>query len=261
MDAALSSVVGRPRPSATDRREFGTPPVPIVLWEDADVLVVNKPPGLPTMGVPRDQPCLWSWLGERARSNDASCPPVHVLTRLDARVSGVVLVAKHATIAAALTRDLQAGQVEKKYVALVEGVVAGQEGVCQNFLVGHPRRRRTSIVDVQHCGARRALLHYRVWRRWQDRTFLEVRIETGRKHQIRVQLAAAGHPIIGDRKYGGPRAAGPAIALHARAVRFFHPVQRTWIRARTQVPEGWRNLADGSCGRRGPRTSCVDAAT
>ena len=208
-----------------------------ILFEDANLLIVNKPAGLATMGVPVGTPSLLSWLGKRAPA-----ARLGVITRLDAPVTGCVLIAKSSAIASQLNRQNREGKLQKDYLALVGGRVKPACGVQRDALLLHPRHRRVTIVSRGTPEARDVALWYQVRRHIPaDQTLLRIELETGRKHQIRAQLSAMGHPIVGDRKYGSGLSLPAGIALHARRLCLVHPVTKATIRAVARVPSAWHN--------------------
>jgi 23S rRNA pseudouridine1911/1915/1917 synthase len=200
-----------------------------VRFEDEHLLVVAKPAGLvvhPGAGHPtgtlvnallgRDDPRL-SAAGGTVRPG--------IVHRLDKDTSGLLLVAKDDRAHAALARDLAARRIERRYLALVQGHL-DPDGTVDAPIGRHPGdRRRMAVVP----GGRRAVTHWHVLERLDGVDLVEVRLETGRTHQIRVHLSSLGHPVVGDRTYG----ADPRLAervglrrpfLHAWRLRFAHPV-------------------------------------
>ena len=148
-----------------------------------------------------------------------------VVHRLDRPVSGVVLFARTSKAAARLSEQFRAGAVTKVYHAWVEGTLKQAEGEMSDRLVKDPQRNVVRSVPEGTRGSRRAVLEYRVLKRAATRTLLEIRPRTGRGHQIRVQLATRGLPIVGDAKYGARQRLALRIALHAAELTFEHPVR------------------------------------
>jgi 23S rRNA pseudouridine1911/1915/1917 synthase len=151
--------------------------------------------------------------------------------RLDRAVSGVVLLAKTRRAARTISRQFARRQVRKIYWACFEGVVEPSQGTWIDFLRKVPDQPRVEIVSPEQPGAQQAVLHYRVRGATRHGSWLEIELETGRMHQIRLQAAARGHPVIGDALYGsriefGPRLAEERereIALLAREISFVQP--------------------------------------
>ena len=180
------------------------PPPLCVLYEDNHLLAVAKPAGLPTMGTPAGRPTLLTLGKEYVKERYQKPGNVYlgVMSRLDAPVSGVVLLARTSKAAARLTEQFRSHAVEKTYWAVVEGVIEPAAGSLTDWLGQDERHRRMHVVGPTWPGAREARLSYRRLEVLKGNSWLEVSLETGRKHQIRLQLAHCGHPVVGDRKYG-----------------------------------------------------------
>ena len=195
-----------------------------VVHEDAELLVVNKPAGLVTHPAPGHwdgtlvNAVLWH-LGQETRDRrqetgdgeGGTCPlsPVPragIVHRLDKDTSGLLLVAKTEVAHAALSRQLKARTIRRRYLALVEGHLPLDAGTVDAPIGRHATRRKE--MTVRHLGGRAAVTHYRVMRRFSAEgpaapcTLVEVSLETGRTHQIRVHMAHLGHPVVGDTTYG-----------------------------------------------------------
>ena len=212
-----------------------------VLYEDNHLLVVDKPAMLPTMGVSAERASLLTVAKDyvRHKYNKPGNVFLGIVSRLDAPVTGVVLVARTSKAADRLTRQYRENQVTKIYWAIVPNAMDPQEGICIDWLRKHERHRRVEVSEPEHALAKQARLSYRTLRRLGERSLLEIRLETGRKHQIRVQLAERGHPILGDRKYGSQMAFAHGIALHARQLELEHPVRKTPLRFVAPLPVSW----------------------
>lgn len=216
----------------------------VVLHEDNHLLAVNKPAGLPTMGVSEDVPSLLKVAKQYIKDRYQKPGNVYlgVVSRLDAPVTGVALIARTSKAARRLAEQFRARAVEKTYWALVEGAVEPSEAECVDWLAQDERHRRMWIVGRTVPGAKQARLFYRRIATLPDSTLLEVALGTGRKHQIRLQLAHRGHPILGDRKYGSRRGWPAGIALHARRLCFVHPVKGDRLELQAPLPEAWRQF-------------------
>ena len=217
-----------------------------VVMEDGDLLVVDKPAGLLVHpSKPDHQHTLANGVAHHLRQHGirARVRPVH---RIDRDTSGLVLFAKSAHAQSALDVQLRDHTLRRSYLALVEGVPDEPEGTIQVPIGPDPRRpgRRTVRSDGDP-----ARTHYRVLERFADAALLDLTLETGRTHQIRVHLAYAGHPILGDRWYGGgPRMRRPA--LHAGKLSFIHPTKGVPVEVGAPLPSDMHDLLEGLRGSR-----------
>jgi 23S rRNA pseudouridine1911/1915/1917 synthase len=198
------------------------PPPLRIVHEDAAILVVDKPPGLLTIATEHERErtayrLLHDWIAAR----HGALPRLFVVHRLDRETSGLIVFAKSAAAKHALQAQFAARAVERVYVALVDGTVGRPEGTMTSRLA-EDRALRVRPVKGANAG-REAITRFRVLERRPDATLLELRLVTGRRGQIRAQLAAAGHPITGDRAYGSRRDPLRRVALHATRLAFTHP--------------------------------------
>ena len=212
-----------------------------LVYTDADLVAVNKPGGMACHPLDVDESGtvangLVARYPEMVAVGD-SLLMAGVLHRLDGGTSGVVLAARSQDVFEALRRQFQAQQVRKRYMALVEGVVA--TAGCLEHQLAHQPSFRGRMVDA--VGVTRpdrvmwAVTEYRPLRRFGSRTLLDITIHTGVTHQIRCQLALAGHPVVGDTRYDAAPVAGfPRHFLHARAISFRHP--RTGVETTLHAP-------------------------
>jgi 23S rRNA pseudouridine1911/1915/1917 synthase len=210
-----------------------------VVYEDNHCLAVIKPAGLLTAGDRTGDVSLVDQVRDylRAKYKKPGNVFVGVVHRLDRPVGGVVLFARTSKAAARLSEQFRAGRVEKVYQALVEGRVARREGELVDRLV---KDHKTNVVRrsaQDEPSARESRLYFRRLKSTADATLLEIRPQTGRSHQIRVQLAATGHPIVGDRKYGSKRLFEDGIALRAVQLTFEHPTTKQPITV--EAPTDW----------------------
>ncbi|HEX3870152.1 MAG TPA: RluA family pseudouridine synthase [Pirellulales bacterium] len=214
-----------------------------VLYEDNHLLAVNKPAGLPTMGVADDVPSLLTIAKQYVKVRYQKPGNVYLgaMSRLDAPVTGIVLLARTSKAAARLTEQFRTRTVDKLYWAIVTGPIPDSAELV-DFLAKDERHRRMHVVEKTRQGAQEARLSFRRIERLPAGSLLEVRLETGRKHQIRLQLSSRGWPVLGDRKYGGTVAFTPGIALHARQLRFEHPTRDEEITLVAPLPPSWRRF-------------------
>jgi 23S rRNA pseudouridine1911/1915/1917 synthase len=216
-------------------------PVLEVLYEDNHLLAVNKPAMLATMGVEADRPSVLSAAREylRVKYRKPGNVYVGIVSRLDTPVTGVVLLAKTSKAAARLSEAFRSRTVRKIYWAAVEGVVAPASGELEHYVRKDDRHRKVHVTHAGAEGALHARLAYRTMHSAGGLTLVEVMPETGRKHQIRVQLAKAGWPIVGDLKYGGRETFMSGIALHAWVLEIAHPVRHELLRIEAPLPRAW----------------------
>ena len=212
-----------------------------VLFEDNHLLVVNKPAMLPTMGVAESRPSLLKVAKEYVRIKFDKPGNVYlgIVSRLDAPVSGVVLLARTSKAANRLTEAFRNREVKKLYWAAVSGTPDPMQGTLEHFLRKDERHRKVHVTNSGAADAQLARLSYVVRTERSDTSLVEVHLETGRKHQIRVQLAKLGHPILGDRKYGSVLEFPLGIALHSRLLEIEHPVLKEQIRFEAPLPGSW----------------------
>lgn len=213
-----------------------------VLFEDNHCLAISKPSGVASAHFQGDQATL-DQLVKRYLKTKYQKPGnvfLGVVHRLDKPVSGVLLFARTSKAAARLSEQFRESTVEKIYWAIVEGEVVSAAGTLEDWLRKDTESRHVEVVEPRTPGARQALLHYQRRGQHGGLTWLEVRPQTGRTHQLRVQLAHHGHPIYGDARYGSVRTFGPAIALHARSLTFLHPISYEPVTLTAEVPRTWR---------------------
>ena len=161
-----------------------------------------------------------------------------VVHRLDRPVSGVVVFARTSKALARLNEMFRTGAVQKTYWALVQNAPRASEATLTHYLVRNEQKNKSFAYDHERPGAKKAVLDYRVVGHTDRYHLLEVQLHTGRHHQIRCQLAAMGCPIRGDLKYGAPRSnSDGSISLHARSIRFVHPVSHQEIYVEAPPPE------------------------
>jgi 23S rRNA pseudouridine1911/1915/1917 synthase len=214
-----------------NRSSVSRPPRLRVLYEDNHCLAAFKPAGLLTVGDRTGDVALVEIVREYLRNkyNKPGNVFVGVVHRLDRPVGGVVLFARTSKAAARLSQQFRGAQVEKVYEALVEGRVAATEGRLDDRLIKDRRTNRVRTTTSPGKAARTSTLTFRRLKTLRGTTLLEIRPQTGRSHQIRVQLAAMGHPIVGDHKYGAKERFAKGIALRAVQLTFNHPVRQVPI--------------------------------
>jgi 23S rRNA pseudouridine1911/1915/1917 synthase len=243
------------------------PLAPVVLYEDNHCLAVAKPAPLLTQGVPVGIPTLEAQVKAylKAKYHKAGNVYLGIPHRLDRPVSGVVLFARNTKAARRLAEQFQQRQVRKVYWAVVEGVVEPAEGTWEDWVVKIKEEARTESATPETAGAKHALLRYRRLRTGPHWTLLEMEPQTGRMHQIRVQAAWRGWPVLGDEIYGSRQPFGPpaelprdrVIALHARSLTFLHPIRFEPITVTAPLPEPWCEFAAALDSPEGVRQAAV----
>ncbi len=223
-----------------------------VLYEDNHCLAVNKPAGLLSQGDETGDPDLVSWA--RAYLKDRYGKPGNVFVglvhRLDRPTSGVVLLARTSKAASRLSAQFRTGKIAKVYWAIIEGHPDPPEGRWVDVLDKDRGRNRSRVLDEPEAEGQVARVEYRLVGRWRGFSKVELRPETGRSHQLRVQLADRGLPIVGDRKYGASTVLEAEdghrrIALHARELSFVHPTREEVIAIVAPVPADWPERVPG----------------
>ena len=204
----------------------------MIVYEDAQVLVCRKPAGVTSEegGLPE---LLKASCGARR---------LYCVHRLDRETTGLMVYAKTAEAAAALSAAIAAGEMHKEYLAVVEGETP-ERGEMRDLLYHDRTRNKSFVVDRQRRGVREAALLYETLGRKDGLSLVRVSLLTGRSHQIRVQFASRGHPLAGDRRYGS-RGGGP-FCLHACTLAFPHPLTgRTMRFSDAPAPVGlWRTFS------------------
>jgi 23S rRNA pseudouridine1911/1915/1917 synthase len=239
------TIAARKQASGAALERYG---LTIVHLDDA-VVVVEKPAGLLSMGSEREkEKTAYRILNTHLKAlMKTPAQQVFIVHRLDRETSGLMMFARTESAQAALQRDWKG--VIKRYLAVVEGLPADAQGTLKDRLV----EGKSLMVHRVEQGGELAITHYRVLRAKGARSLLELTLETGRRNQIRVQLAELGHPVIGDRKYGakiGPKT-DPArrLALHACELKFRHPVSGAPMEFHSALPARLKALIDARAPR------------
>lgn len=212
-----------------------------ILYEDSDLVVVAKPKGLvvhPAAGHAGGTlvNALLHHCGDLSGIGGEARPGI--VHRLDKDTSGVLVVAKNDRAHLSLAKQFKEHTVTREYVAVVHGEIAAERGAIDAPLARHPRERKKMAVTTAGKG-RRAVTHFAVLERFTGYTYLALRLETGRTHQIRVHLAYIGHPVVGDSVYGykKQRFALSGQALHARLLGLYHPADGRYLEFVSEPPQ------------------------
>lgn len=218
-----------------------------VVYEDNHIIIVNKTASEIVQGDKTGDAPLSETVKQylKEKYHKPGNVFIGVTHRLDRPVSGLVVFAKTSKALSRLNEMFKNSEVKKTYWAIVKQTPAETEGELVNYLVRNEKQNKSYAYDTEKPGSKKAVLHYRLIARSDNYSLLEVDLKTGRHHQIRCQLAKMGCPIKGDLKYGFPRSnPDGSICLHARHVRFVHPVSKELIDVVAPVPSDnlWRSL-------------------
>ncbi|WP_460049094.1 RluA family pseudouridine synthase [Thermoanaerobacter brockii] len=217
-----------------------------ILYEDDDIIVINKPQGMVV------HPAPGNYSGTLVNALLYHCKNLSgingilrpgIVHRLDKDTSGVMVVAKNDKAHISLSNQIKERSVFKKYVAIVEGVIKDEEGKIEAPIGRHPvDRKKMAVIE----DGRYALTLYKVLERFKENTLVEAVIKTGRTHQIRVHMAYIGHPIVGDHVYGFKRQKFKleGQALHSSVLGFMHPTKGVYMEFEAPLPEYFVRLIE-----------------
>jgi len=197
-----------------------------IIFFDNHIIVAEKPRGIPTQDAPNSFTSLEQEVKEWMKKEFQKTGNIflQVVHRIDQVVSGIVIFAKTSKALERLNSKMKEKEFQKEYIAEVEGIVKKDQEEVQHYL--RHDDHKASIVNSQTKDAKLAILQYIVIERKDSSTILKIRLKTGRYHQIRAQMKAIGHPIVGDIKYGAKKINDPGILLHHYFVEFEHPITK-----------------------------------
>jgi tRNA pseudouridine32 synthase/23S rRNA pseudouridine746 synthase/23S rRNA pseudouridine1911/1915/1917 synthase len=206
-----------------------------ILYEDKDIIVVEKPGGLLTIGTDRDKTrTVHTILNEYVRKgNPHSRNRVYIVHRLDRETSGVLILAKNEAAKIFLQEHWQ--ETDKHYITIVNGSLAEKTGTISSYLTENKAFTVYSTPDTSL--GKLSHTEYTVIKETKGLSLLNIHLLTGRKHQIRVHLSEKGHSVVGDRKYGKENDTGGTLALHARSITFSHPISGRRMTFETGIPD------------------------
>lgn len=219
-----------------------------ILYEDQDVLVVDKPKGMVVHPAPGHysgtlvNAVLYHCKGQLSGINGVMRPGI--VHRIDRDTTGSIIVCKNDFAHNAIAAQLKAHSLNRSYRAIVHGVVAADEGTV-NAPIGRDEKDRKRMA-VNEKNGREAVTHYKVLQRFDKYTYIECRLETGRTHQIRVHMTSIGHPLLGDEVYGRRNTAFKleGQTLHAYLLGFIHPVSGEYVEVNAPLPEYFAHLLE-----------------
>lgn len=217
-----------------------------ILYEDQDLLVVNKPKGMVV------HPAAGHYSGTLVNAVMFHCKDSlsgingvirpGIVHRIDMDTTGALIVCKNDNAHVKIAEQIKVHSVTRRYVGIVKGVVKQDVGVIEGTIGRHPIDRKKMAVNVVN--GKKAITHYRVIQRFCSHTFMEFELETGRTHQIRVHMASMGHPLLGDMVYGNGK--NPwnlqGQTLHAAVIGFIHPTTNQYLEVEAPLPEYFKDL-------------------
>lgn len=217
-----------------------------ILYEDQDVILVNKPKGMvvhPAAG--HYSNTLVNGLMAHCKNQLSGINGVlrpGIVHRIDKDTTGVLIVCKNDKAHNAVAAQLKEHSITRKYVAVVHGVIKEDQGTVDAPIGRHPTERKKMSINEKN--GRHAVTHYRVLQRFPKYTYIECQLETGRTHQIRVHMASIGHPVLGDKVYGPAKCpfSLEGQTLHAAVLGFVHPCTGEYLELTAPLPEYFQNL-------------------
>ena len=210
-----------------------------ILFEDNHLLIINKRPGeLSQLDKTGDNSILEKYkLYLKKKHNKKGNVFLGLVNRLDRPTSGVLILAKTSKALSRMNKMLVERKILKKYLAIVEKKPIRKKNTLINFLKKNQKQNKSYIVDETTKDSKKAILHYTTLKELDNYSLLEISLETGRHHQIRVQLSNIGCSIKGDLKYGSKRSnSDKSICLHANEISFIHPVSKNEIKIKANPP-------------------------
>ena len=211
-----------------------------VLFEDNHIIVAIKPAGVLSQSDGSSDPDMLTILKAYIKEEYSKPGEVYLglVHRLDRPVSGVMVFARTSKAASRLSEQIRTRKVEKIYRCVVKGILEG-EGRLENFISKDEDKNIVTVIDKEKPGYKASYLDYRALASKDGLTMVEVKLGTGRSHQIRAQMAHKGYPLIGDQKYGDKDKRCKDIALEAYKLSFEHPVKREFITFEAPIPSGY----------------------
>jgi 23S rRNA pseudouridine1911/1915/1917 synthase len=211
-----------------------------ILYEDEHLLVINKKANLLTIATEKEkEETVYAYLSAYVKAQKSE-NKIFVVHRLDKKASGILVFARSEEVKRKLQAQFEKHDIERMYIAIVEGRVKDETGTVQNYLAEN-RAFKVYVTDEEKKG-KLAITDYLVKKRTAGYTWLEVATRTGRKHQIRVHLGGLGHPIIGDKEYGSKKNPLQRLGLHACRLGFVHPATGEKMTFEVDAPPAFRKM-------------------
>ena len=219
-----------------------------ILYEDADVLIVNKPKGMVV------HPSAGHYSGTLVNAIMYHCADSlsgingeirpGIVHRIDMDTTGALIICKNDAAHVDIAEQIKEHTVTRRYRGIVCGVVKEDEGTIEGAIGRHPTQRKKMAINEKN--GKPAITHYKVLQRFAKYTYMEFRLETGRTHQIRVHMASIGHPLLGDELYGNPKNLAmkglQGQTLHVMVIGFVHPTTHEYMEFEAPLPEYFQNL-------------------
>ncbi len=214
-----------------------------IIYEDNHLLVVDKPAGILVQGDITGKITLLQIAKEYIKEKYKKLGNVFlaIVHRLDKPVSGVVIFARNSKSARRLSELFRERKVKKIYLALCEGIFKEKSGILEGYVFWDESSRRAKIIQSNLIG-KEAKTYYEVVNEYKGISLVKLVPESGRKHQLRVQLASIGHPVLSDEKYGGKKIFKDKIFLHCHKIIISHPVKKENMSFEADIPDYWRKF-------------------
>ena len=220
-----------------------------ILYEDQDVIVVNKPKQMVVHPAPGHHSgtlvnALMYHCKDQLSGINGDLRP-GIVHRIDMDTTGSLIICKNDMAHQSLAVQLKEHSINRIYEAIVHGNIKEEEGTVNAPIGRHPTDRKKMSIHAKN--ARNAITHYKVLKRFGDYTYIQCKLETGRTHQIRVHMASIGHPLLGDQVYGPKKCPFPKLVgqtLHARTLGFIHPRTNEYIEVNAPLPDYFLNLLE-----------------
>ena len=229
--------------SSRGRKELKNPKLKII-FEDDYLIVVEKKEGLLSIGTEKEKErTAYNILNEYMKEEDSRAR-IFLVHRLDKDTSGVMMFAKSFQVQKILQENWNEAILERTYTAVVDGKVENEEDTIVSYLTEDKQKRmHSSRHDAE---GQRSVTAYKLIKSSENYSMLKLNLETGRKNQIRVHLQSIGHPIVGDKKYGGSYSPIGRMCLHAKSLSFTHPVTKEIMKFEMPVPKAFFGLINGN---------------